>query len=196
MDCAYLESFDHLSVQLLISWGGFLLEKMACDILQTGNPIHPSLSRCSLTKSSSGSCFMSQNAIADKRRAKRFLFFGYWQVKSKGLSGTYQTPWLCTGCCLCARSKGSAGVTPETIQPLLALKTETHGNNGDGFGCSQQYRIRKWNPKLSRVSTGVLTTFPIHLISEHRPSHFELQHRKPQQEFFPVNGRKPLLVVV
>lgn len=65
-----LNLFIIFAVQLLISWGGFLLEEMACDIPQTGNPIHTSLSRCSLTKSSSWSCFMSQNGTGDKRRAK------------------------------------------------------------------------------------------------------------------------------
>lgn len=48
--------------------------------------------------------------------------------------------------------------------------------------------------KLSRVSTGALAAFPVRLTSEHRHSRFELQGRKPQQKFFPVNGRKPLLM--
>jgi len=48
--------------------------------------------------------------------------------------------------------------------------------------------------KLSRVSTGALAVFPITLTSEHRRSRFELPGGKPQQKFFPVRGRKPLLM--
>lgn len=48
--------------------------------------------------------------------------------------------------------------------------------------------------KLSRVSTGALTAFPVRLTSEHKCPCFELQGRTSQQKFLPVNGKELLLM--
>lgn len=189
VDCAYLESFHHLSVQLLISWGRFLLEQMACDIPQTGNPIHTSLSRCSLTKSSSWSCFISQNGSDDKRRARGgFYSLATGKAKPKAYLG-FISP---CDCCPWAQSQGTAGVTP--------------GNNSASAGTenpnSWQQRGWFWGvhstgkgseiQKLSGVSAGVLTAFPAHWTSEHSPSCSELQCRKTTAGILPCEWQKAI----
>lgn len=60
---------------------------------------HTSPPRCSVSrKSSSWTCFTSQNDIANKRRMREpFPFFAYWRIKYKGLSAPCGCVWLMLG---------------------------------------------------------------------------------------------------
>lgn len=156
---------------------------------------HTSPPRCSVSrKPSSWTCLTSQNDIANKRRARElFPFFAYWRIKYNGLSAPCGCVWLMLGTSRylgCATPQQYRSHRRRTIPPLLAPKAETRENNGDGFGCSQHYRKGKRNPKIKQT----VAAFPVCLTSEHGRSRFELQGRKPPLKFFPVNGRKPLLM--
>lgn len=120
---------------------------MACDIPQTGNPIHTSLSRCSLTKSSSWSCFISQNGSDDKRRARGgFYSLATGKAKPKAYLG-FISP---CDCCPWAQSQGTAGVTPGNNSASAGTENPNPWQQrGWVLGCSQ-YRKGKWNPKIKQ----------------------------------------------